>query len=83
MSVITISRQLGSLGDEVARAVSAKLDYRMIGRDLINQAALRAHVPEVALSEIDDLGLLDLDPSPESIQAVSYTHLTLPTTPYV
>ena len=69
MSVITISRQLGSLGDEVARAVSAKLDYRMIGRDLINQAALRAHVPEVALSEIDDLGLLDLDPSPESIQA--------------
>ena len=69
MSVITISRQLGSLGDEVARAVASRLDYQIIGRDLINQAAVRANVPEVALSAIDDLGLLDLHPSPESIQA--------------
>jgi len=69
MSVITISRQLGSLGDEVARAVATQLDYQIIGRDLINQAAVRANVPEVALAEIDDLGLLDLHPAPESIQA--------------
>lgn len=69
MSVITISRQLGSLGDEVAHAVADKLDYQIIGRDLINQAAVRANVPEVALAAIDDLGLLDLHPPPESIHA--------------
>jgi cytidylate kinase len=69
MSVITVSRQLGSLGDEVARAVADKLDYQIIGRDLINQAAVRANVPEVALAAIDDLGLLDLHPPPESIHA--------------
>ena len=69
MSVITISRQLGSLGDEVAHAVADKLDYQIIGRDLINQAAVRANVPEVALAAIDDLGFLDLHPPPESIHA--------------
>jgi cytidylate kinase len=57
------------LGDEVAHAVADKLDYQIIGRDLINLAAVRANVPEVALAAIDDLGLLDLHPPPESIHA--------------
>ena len=63
VSVITISRQLGSLGDEVAQAIAERLNFRMICRDLINQAAIRAGVPEVALATIDDLGLLGLRPS--------------------
>ena len=60
VSVITISRQLGSLGDEVAQAIAERLNFRVICRDLINQAAIRAGVPEVALATIDDLGLLGL-----------------------
>lgn len=63
MTTITISRQLGSLGDEVAQAVADKLGYKVISRDLINQAASRAGVPEMALATIDDLGLLGLKPS--------------------
>ena len=63
VSVITISRQLGSLGDEVAQAIAERLNFRVICRDLINQAAIRAGVPEVALATIDDLGLLGLRPS--------------------
>ena len=63
MSAITISRQLGSLGDEVAQAISARTGYRIISRELINQAARQAGVPEVALATIDDLNLLGLRPS--------------------
>ena len=62
MAVITISRQLGSLGDDVALAIQKRLGYRIIGREIINQAALRARTPEVALATIDELGLLGLRP---------------------
>jgi cytidylate kinase len=63
MNTITISRQLGSLGDEVAGAVADKLNYRVVSRDLINQAAIRCGAPEMALAIIDDLGLLSIHPS--------------------
>jgi cytidylate kinase len=63
MNVITISRQLGSLGDEVAEEVAKRLGFRVVCRELINQAARRAGAPEMALAAIDDLGLLDLRPS--------------------
>jgi CMP/dCMP kinase len=63
MSTITISRQLGSLGDEVAQAIAKRLEYRVISRDLINQAAVRCGAPEMALALIDDLGLLSINPS--------------------
>lgn len=63
MAVITISRQLGSLGDAVAQAVAARLGYGVVGRDVINQAARRAGTPEVALAVIDEFGLLGMTPS--------------------
>jgi cytidylate kinase len=63
MSVITLSRQVGSGGDSVAVAVAERLHLRLIGRDIINQAARQAGVPQVALAEIDELGLLGLKPS--------------------
>jgi cytidylate kinase len=66
MAVITISRQLGSWGDEVAQAVAFRLDYRVLCRELINQAAFRAGAPEMALAAIDDLGLLGIRSSPKS-----------------
>ena len=66
---VTISRQMGSLGMEVAQAAASLLHYRTVCQDLIQAAAKRAGTPEMALAFIDDLGLLDVCPSPESCQA--------------
>jgi len=63
MPLITISRQLGSLGDEVASAIAERLKYEVVSREVINQAARRASVPEVALATIDDLNLFGIRPS--------------------
>lgn len=52
MTVITLSRQLGSHGEEIAVAVAQELDLRLIDAALINQAAQRAGVPEMALAEL-------------------------------
>jgi cytidylate kinase len=60
MSVITISRQMGSRGDELAQQVAERLGWRQVGQDLINQAALAAGAPQVALAEIDELGFFNL-----------------------
>jgi cytidylate kinase len=69
MPAITVSRQLGSLGFEVAQASADLLGYRLVWRELINQAARQAGAPEAALAAIDDLGLLGICPSPEACQA--------------
>jgi len=69
MDVITISRQLGSLGFQVGQALAAKLNYRLVWRELINQAAIRSGAPEVALAMIDELNLLGLAPSPNQFKA--------------
>jgi cytidylate kinase len=68
MATITISRQLGSLGDEVAQAIATPY-YRVVCRELINQAAIQCGSPEIALSVIDDLGLLGFHPSTKNRQA--------------
>ena len=69
MTAITISRQLGSFGDEVGQAIADKLNFRVVCRGVINQAAVQAQVPEVALATIDDLGLLGIRPSQKDQQA--------------
>lgn len=69
MDVITISRQLGSLGFQVGQAVAAKLNHRLVWRELINQAAIRSGAPEVALAMIDELNLLGLSPTPSQFKA--------------
>jgi len=63
MAVITVSRQLGSLGCDIANSVAQRLGYRMVWRKLINQAARQARTPEMALEMLDELGLLGLRPS--------------------
>lgn len=65
MKAITISRQMGSLGSEVAEVTARRLGYRMVWREVINEAALRTGAPEMALAVIDELGLLSLKPSEE------------------
>lgn len=66
MAVITISRQMGSLGCEVAEEVARCLSYRIVWREVINEAASRAGTPEVALATIDELDFLGLRPSEEA-----------------
>lgn len=66
---VTISRQLGSQGTEIARRAAEILGYRLVWREVINQAARRAGAPEAALAMIDDLGLLGICPSPKGCQA--------------
>jgi cytidylate kinase len=68
MPVITLSREMGSRGDDVAMAVAERLGLRLVGRELINRAARAAGAPEVALAEIDELGLLGVKPSPGALR---------------
>ena len=69
MATITLSRQLGSRGDEVAQAIAEHLGYRVVYRDLINAAAQRAGTPELALEVLDVLGLLQTHPTSQARHA--------------
>ena len=57
MSVITISRQMGSSGDAIARQVAERLGWQCTCQNLINEAARTARVPQVALAEIEQLSV--------------------------
>ena len=60
---------MGSRGDELALGVAERLGWRRVCRDLINQAAQAAGVPQVALAEIDELGFLGLRTSAKEWRA--------------
>jgi cytidylate kinase len=68
MSIVTISRQIGSYGQEIGKQVAGQLGYRFIWRDLINKAARQAGAPAVALAMIDELHLLGICPTPRECQ---------------
>jgi cytidylate kinase len=67
--VITISRQIGSLGCQVARLAAELLGYRLVWREVINKAARCCGEPGAALADIDELGLLGVNLSPKASQA--------------
>jgi len=67
--IVTISRQIGSLGCEIARLAADLLGYRLVWREVINKAACCCGVPDAALADIDELGLLGLKLSPKASQA--------------
>ena len=69
MTAVTISRQLGSMGCEIAYRAAKLLDYQVVWRELINQAAIQAGTPEIALATIDEFGLLDLETTPQDYSA--------------
>jgi cytidylate kinase len=56
MTVITLSRQLGSHGGEIATRVAQMLGLRVIDMATINQAAQKAGVPRIALAELESEG---------------------------
>jgi cytidylate kinase len=53
MPVITISRQHGSLGDEIGKEVADRLGLRLVDQDVINEVAQRLGVPAESVSERD------------------------------
>jgi CMP/dCMP kinase len=53
MAVITLSRQLGSHGEEIAIQVAKELGLRLIDAETINRAAQKAGVPQIALAELE------------------------------
>ena len=60
MSVITVSRQLASLGCDLAAQVAGLLGFRLVDREIIHRAAEEAGVPKIALQEIAYEGRIDV-----------------------
>lgn len=77
MTIVTLSRQLGSGGDAIAREVAQVLGLRMVDQGVINQAALEAGVPRVAIEELGYEGQRSLV---ERILHVVYAMPAIPTT---
>lgn len=56
--VITLSRQMGSGGTEIATEVAERLGLQYVDRQIIFRAAKQAGLPEAALAEVDEFGIL-------------------------
>ena len=54
MSVITISRQLGSLGTEIAQAVAKKLTYEYMDKDKISESLADYGLPPPEVEKLDE-----------------------------
>ncbi len=54
MAVVTVSRQLGSKGDLVARRAAEALGYDLIDKNLITEVAREANVPESEVEKYDE-----------------------------
>ena len=52
MAIMTLSRQLDAGGSEIAAGVATALGLRIVDREAIDQAAMEAGVPEIALHEL-------------------------------
>lgn len=54
MNVITLAREYGAGGEEVAEALARTLGWQILDRELLHQAAQIAHVPETQLAAMDE-----------------------------
>lgn len=54
MAIITISREVAALGDEVAMAVAKKLNYKYVGRKEIEKRIVDLGFPQDKLSKYDE-----------------------------
>jgi cytidylate kinase len=52
MAIVTLSRQMGAGGSDIAAGVAKALSLRIINREAIDRAAMEAGVPEIALHEL-------------------------------
>ncbi|MGD8625357.1 MAG: cytidylate kinase-like family protein [Anaerolineae bacterium] len=88
MTVITLSRQLGSHGEEIATEVAQKLGLRLIDAETINRAAGKAGVPQIALAEMEYerersltnrvINVLRAMPSPSPLSETGSAYANLP-----
>jgi len=54
MNVITVSREYGAGGGEVARRLAETLGWELLDRELLHQAAAVEHVPDADLERLDE-----------------------------
>src|SRR5437660_3537180 len=61
MNVITVTREYGAGGYEVARRLAEALGWELLDRELLHRAAAVEHVPDADLERLDEqaLGLAD------------------------
>ncbi len=79
MAVLTISRQLGSHGNEIAIGVAERLGLRFVDREIIHRAAGKTGVPESALTELGYEGQRGLV---ERVLDIVNTMPVIPQTPH-
>jgi cytidylate kinase len=61
MNVITVSREYGAGGGEVARRLAEVLGWELLDRELLHRAAAVEHVPDAELERLDEQALSLLD----------------------
>src|SRR5262249_29528012 len=54
MNVITVSREYGAGGGEVARRLAEALGWQLLDRELLHQAATVEHLPDADLERLDE-----------------------------
>src|SRR5438045_4423204 len=57
MKVITVSREYGAGGGELARRLAGALGWELLDRELLHQAAAVEHVPDADLERLDEKAL--------------------------
>ena len=57
MNVITVSREYGAGGGEVAQRLAATLGWELLDRELLHQAAAVEHLPDTDLERLDEQAL--------------------------
>jgi cytidylate kinase len=57
INVITVSREYGAGGGEVARRLAETLGWELLDRELLHQAALVEHLPDADLERLDEKGV--------------------------
>ena len=77
LAILTLSRQLASDGDAIARGVAQALGLRVVDQGVINQAAIEAGVPRVAMEELGYEGRRSLV---ERMLRIVYGMPAIPTT---
>ena len=61
MKIITITREYGAGGGEVARKLAEALGWELLDRELLHQAAAVEHVPDAELERLDEKALTMAD----------------------
>src|SRR5579884_4102122 len=57
MNAITVSREFGAGGGEVARRLAEALGWELLDRELLHRAAAIEHVPDTELERLDEKAL--------------------------